>query len=59
MKELCYEYCQNGVCLDSFDCVFVHKEVRGTSKTEIKDGLYYRNKKLSIPGDTAQDLVMN
>ena len=53
----------NGVCLNSFDFVFVHKEVRCTNKTEIKDGLHYRNKKLSLPGDiiiyTAEDLVMN
>ena len=63
MKDLCYEYSQNGVCLNSFDCVFVHKEVRCTSKTEIKDGLHYRNKKLSLPGDiivfTIEDLAMN
>ena len=63
MKDLYQEYCQRGICLNSFDCVFVHKEVRGTNKTEIKDGLHYRNKKQSIPGDiiiyTAEDLVMN
>ena len=51
MKDLCYEYSQNGVCLNSFDCVFVHKEARCTNKTEIKQGLYYRNKKLSLQGD--------
>ena len=63
MKDLCYEYCQNGVCLNSFDYVFAHKDVRGINKTEINDGLHYTNKKLSIPGDTiiytAEDLVMN
>ena len=40
MKDLCYEYIQNGVFLNSFSCVFVHKEARCTSKTEIKDGLH-------------------
>ena len=63
MKDLCYEYCQNGVCLNSFSCVFARKEVRCRNKTEMKDGLHYRNKKLSIPGDiiiyAADDLVMN
>ena len=52
----------NGVCLNSFDFVFVHKEVRFTNKTEIKEVLHYRNKKLSLPGYiiiyTAEDLVM-
>ena len=49
MNGLCYEYSQDGVCLNSFDCVFVHKEVRCINKTEIKDGLQYTNK--SLPGD--------
>ena len=51
------------VSLNSFDCVFVHKEVRCASKTEIKNGLQYVNKKPSLPGDmviyTPEDLVMN
>ena len=47
MNYLCYEYCQDGVCLNSFDCAFVHKEVRCTNKTKTKDGLQYTNKKLS------------
>ena len=51
MNDLCYECCQDGVCLNSFDCVFVHNEVRCKSKTETKDGLQYANKKLSLPGD--------
>ena len=51
MKDLCYEYSQNDVCLNSFDCVFVLKEARCTNKTEIKQGLHYRNKKLSPQGD--------
>ena len=63
MKDLCYEYSQNGVCLNSFDFVFVHKEVRCTNKTELKDGLQYRNKNLSLPSViiiyTAEHLVMN
>ena len=63
MNDLCYEYSQDGVCLNSFDCVFVHKEVRCTSKTEIKDGLQYTHKTLSLPGDiiiyTPKDLVIN
>ena len=53
----------NGVCLNSFDFVFVHKGVRCTNKTEMEDVLHYRNKKLSLPGDiiiyTAEELVMN
>ena len=40
---------------------FVHKEVRRTNKTEIKDGLHFRNKKLSLSGDIiiyiAEDLL--
>ena len=50
-NDLCHECSQDGVCLNSFDCVFVHNEVRCTSKTEIKGGLQYANKKLSAPGD--------
>ena len=63
MNDLCYEYSQDGVCLNSFDCVFVHKEVRCTNKTEIKDDLQHTNKKLSLPVDiiiyTPEDLVIN
>ena len=51
MNDLHYECPQDVVCLNSFDCVFVHKEVRCTIKTQIKDGLQYANKKLSLPGD--------
>ena len=51
MNDLCYECSQDGVCLNSFDCVFVHNEVRCKSKTETKDGLQYANKKLSLTGD--------
>ena len=51
MNDLCYEYFQNGACLYSFDCLFVHKDVRCTGKTEIKDWLQYTNKKLSLLGD--------
>ena len=51
MNDLCYEYFQNGACLYSFDCLFVHKDVRCTNKTEIKDWLQYTDKKLSLPGD--------
>ena len=51
INDLCYEYSQGGVCLNSFDCLFVHKDVRCTNKTEIKDWLQYTNKKLSLPGD--------
>ena len=46
MNDLCYEYSQDGVCLNSFECVFVHKEVRWKNKTEIKDGLQYTHKTL-------------
>ena len=63
MNDLCYEYSQDGFCLNSFNCAFVHKEVRCTNKTEIKDGLQYANKRLSLPGDiiiyTPEDLVIN
>ena len=47
MNDLCYEYeyFQDGVYLNSFDCAVVHKKGRYTSKTEIKDGLRYINKK--------------
>ena len=52
MNDLCrYEYSQDDVCLNSFDCVFVHKEIRCANKTKIKDRLKYTNKKLSLPGD--------
>ena len=63
MNDLWCEYSQNGVSLNSFYCVFVHKEVRCTSKTETKDGLQYTHKTLSLPGDTIiytpEDLVIN
>ena len=49
MNYLCYEYSQDGVSLNSFDCIFVHGEVRCTNKTEIKEGLQYAHKTLSIP----------
>ena len=39
MNDLSYEYSQDDVYLNSDDCGFVHNEVRGTNKTEIKDGL--------------------
>ena len=45
INDLCYEYFQGCVCLNSFDCVVVHEKVRYTNKTEIKDGLRYINKK--------------
>ena len=53
MNDICYEneYFQDGVYLNSFDCVVVHKNVRYTNKTEIKDGLRYISKKKSLPGD--------
>ena len=63
MNDLCYEKPQDDVSLDSFDRVFVHKEVRCASKTKIKDGLQYANKKTSLPGDmiiyTPEHIVMN
>ena len=63
MNDLCYEYSQDGLCLNSLDCVFVHKVVRCTNKTEIKDGLQYTPKTLSLPGDIIicipEDLVIN
>ena len=63
MNDLCNEYSQDGLCLNSFNYVFVHKEVWCTNKTEIKDGLQYTNKKLSLPGDiivyTPEDLLIN
>ena len=43
MNDLCYA--QDSVCLNSFKCVFVHKEVSCTNKTEKKDELQYTNKK--------------
>ena len=51
MNDLCYECSKDGVCLNSFDCVFVHKEVRCKNKTKMKDGLQYTNKKLSQQSD--------
>ena len=49
MNDLCHEYSQGGAFLYSFDCAFVHKDVGCTNKTEIKDWLQYKDKKL--PGD--------
>ena len=69
MSDLCYKCSGNDVCLNSFHCAFVHKEVRCTNKIEIKDGFRYTNKKLpgdinhTRPGDiiinTPEDLLMN
>ena len=39
MNDLCYEYFQDGVCLNSFDYVVVHKKRSGAQTREIKDGL--------------------
>ena len=39
MNDLCYECSEDGVCLNSFGCVFGHKKVRCTNKTKTKDGL--------------------
>ena len=48
MNDLWYK---DGVCFVwKVHCAFVHKEVRCTKKTEIKDGLQYTNKKLSLQG---------
>ena len=46
MNNLCNEYSQDGICLNNLNCVFLHKKVRCTNKTERKDGLQYTNKKL-------------
>ena len=45
MNDLCYEYSQDGVSLNSVSWVFIHKEVRCSSKIEIKVGLQYANEK--------------
>ena len=62
MNRRCYEYSQNSICLNSFDNVFIHKEVRCTKKANIKEGLQCSNKKLSLPGCTIryifEDLVI-
>ena len=42
MSDICYECSEDGVCLSSFHCIFVDKEVRCT-KSETKDGFLYRN----------------
>ena len=61
MNDLCYKYSQDSVFLNSFDCVFVYKEIRCSNKTEIKVVLQYTNEKL--PGNiiiyTPEDLVIN
>ena len=64
MNDLCYEYSQVSICLNCFDCLFVHKDVRCTNKTQIKDRLQHANKKLSLPRNaiilyTPEDLVTN
>ena len=51
INDICYQCSQDRVCLNSFDCVFVHKEISCTNKTEIKDGLQYTNKRQSLPSD--------
>ena len=51
MNDLCYEYSQDGVSLNSVSWVFIHKEVRCSSKIEIKVGLQYTNEKLSLSGN--------
>ena len=50
MNDLCYEQSEDAVGLNSFDCVFVHKEVRCANKTEIKDGLQDVNKNRNYQG---------
>ena len=45
MNDLGYEYSQDGVWLNSFNCAFLHKKVRCANETEIKDRLQYTNKK--------------
>ena len=60
------------ICYDSSKMVFVWivpiiflftKKLDAEKKTEIKDGLQYTNKKLSLPRDiimyTSENLVMN
>ena len=51
MNDLCYEHSQDGVFLNSVGWVFVHKEVRCSSKIEIKVGLQYTNEKLWLSGN--------
>ena len=36
MNDLCYKCSQDGLCLNSLNCVFVHKEVRCTTKLKQK-----------------------
>ena len=36
MNDLCYELSQNAVGLNSFDCVFVHKELNAQTKLKLK-----------------------
>ena len=45
MNELYCELSQNAVGLNSFNCVFVHEEVRCANKTDFKDGLQYAYRK--------------
>ena len=40
-NDLCYGYSQDSICLNSFDCAFVDKEIKCTNKTKIKDGFQY------------------
>ena len=47
MNDLCYKQSKDAVGLNSFDCVFVHKEVRCANKTGFKGGLQYANEKPS------------
>ena len=47
MNDICYKYSEDGVCLNSSDCVFAHTEVRCTNKNEIKDRLQDKNKKVT------------
>ena len=62
-------FAMDGICLNRFDCTFVHEEVKYTNKTGTKDGLQYTNKKLSLSSNIViswdfmiiyrpQDLVM-
>ena len=34
LNDLGYEYSQDGVCLNSFDCVFVYEKMRCTNETK-------------------------
>ena len=60
MNDLCCKYSKDCVYLNSFDCVFVHKESRCIKKDcKTDSNIQTKNYQADINGYSPEDLIMN